>query len=159
MAAIVMVELPMMPNLWSSPPPIAPLNITTMATPRLAALDIPSTEGPARGLRKTVCISSPATESPAPQAIAVSVCGRRVCITMLVHISYVSLPWSPLPKGLRMLNTAAVGMLTDPTVRLRTEKATMLSMSNIIIVVCRISVLFLFRRRGRPTDSVLCRAK
>ena len=73
MAAMVMAVLPIMPKLDRAVPPMAPLSNTTKATPRLAALEMPSTEGPARGLRKTVCISSPATDKPAPQAMAVMV--------------------------------------------------------------------------------------
>ena len=138
MAASVMAELPMMPKLERAVPPRAPLSSTTNATPRLAALDTPSTDGPARGLRKTVCISRPATERPAPHAMAVTVCGRRVYMTMLVHISAFSPRRGVVSKGLRIENTAAAGMPTEPTARFMTARTAMLRMSTSIIEECRI---------------------
>ena len=38
---------------------------------------IPNTEGPANGLRKTVCICNPLTAKPAPATSAVKACGKR----------------------------------------------------------------------------------
>ena len=51
--------------------------IVTRATPRLAPEDTPKIYGPASGLRKSVCIIRPATESAAPARIAVSILGKR----------------------------------------------------------------------------------
>ena len=49
---------------------LPPKSNVTKATARLAPLVIPKMEGPAKGLRKAVCKSNPATESDAPQSIA-----------------------------------------------------------------------------------------
>ena len=57
------------------PSPEAP--IIKSATPRLAPLLMPNTKGPAKGLRKSVCIKSPLMESPAPTIMAVSALGNR----------------------------------------------------------------------------------
>ena len=47
------------------------------ATPRLAPEVTPSTSGPASGLRKSVCINIPATESEVPVNMAVRALGSR----------------------------------------------------------------------------------
>ena len=49
---------------------LPPKSNVIKATARLAPLVIPKMEGPAKGLRKAVCKSNPATESDAPQSIA-----------------------------------------------------------------------------------------
>ncbi len=77
---------------------------------------MPSTDGPARGLRNTVCISRPLTASPAPAIMDVSACGRRDFSTIFRHIS----DSSALPE--RIAITERAGMLTDPNSRLSTRK-------------------------------------
>jgi hypothetical protein len=51
--------------------------ITKIATPRLAPALIPNTYGPAKGLRKTVCICNPLNDKAAPVNIAVKAFGNR----------------------------------------------------------------------------------
>ena len=77
MAAIVKAISPMNPNRLKAIPPILPDNKTTKATPKLAPELIPNTEGPANGLRNTVCICKPLTANPAPATMAVNACGTR----------------------------------------------------------------------------------
>ena len=55
-------------------------HIVTNATPRLAPEDTPNIYGPASGLRKRVCIMSPATDREAPAKTAVIILGRRKCM-------------------------------------------------------------------------------
>lgn len=51
--------------------------IISNATPKLAPELIPKTKGPAKGLRKRVCISKPLTDNPAPTKMAVMAFGTR----------------------------------------------------------------------------------
>ena len=53
-----------------------------IATPRLAPEFIPSIDGPARGLLKTVCSIKPQAASDAPQRSAVIACGNLDSHTM-----------------------------------------------------------------------------
>ena len=71
MAATVKAISPMKPSRLNAIPPMLPDSKTTKATPRLAPELIPKTEGPAKGLRKTVCICKPLTAKPAPATKAV----------------------------------------------------------------------------------------
>ena len=66
------------PDILKTPAVILPppSNITK-ATPRLAPVLIPNIEGPASGLRNTVCICRPLTDSPAPATNAVNAWGTR----------------------------------------------------------------------------------
>ena len=75
MAATLIAASPKYPNRESATPPMRPESSTTKATPSAEPLLMPSTEGPANGLRNTVCIWSPLTASPAPAMMAVSACG------------------------------------------------------------------------------------
>ena len=79
---------------------------------------MPSTEGPASGLRNTVCICKPLTAKPAPAMMAVKACGSRDFHTMFVQISWLSSP-------VRMRHTSAKGMRTEPMSRLTTVSTTM----------------------------------
>lgn len=62
---------------WSPVPisPLAPMALPmesmTMATPNDAPLEMPNTEGPARGLWKNVCNISPEAAREAPHRMAV----------------------------------------------------------------------------------------
>ena len=56
MAAMDKPISPIKPSLLNATPPRLPLSKTTKATPILAPELIPNTEGPANGLRNTVCI-------------------------------------------------------------------------------------------------------
>ena len=51
----VIVTSPITPSLLSATPPMLPESSTTQATPKLAPELIPRTDGPASGLRNTVC--------------------------------------------------------------------------------------------------------
>jgi len=77
---------PIYPKRLSATPPMAPDSSTTQATPKLAPELMPSTEGPANGLRNTVCICKPLTESPAPATNAVRACGTRLFQMILLQI-------------------------------------------------------------------------
>ncbi len=57
--------------------PVAVPNRMTSATPRLEPLLMPSRDGSAKGLRNSVCIKRPDTESPMPTNSAVIACGKR----------------------------------------------------------------------------------
>ena len=57
---------------------VPPMSISTMATARFAPLSTPRIDGPASGLRRAVCKSSPEAASPAPHSMAVSTCGTRL---------------------------------------------------------------------------------
>ena len=77
MAATDKATSPIYPKRLNATPPIAPDSNTTQATPRLAPELMPNTEGPASGLRNTVCICRPLTDSPAPATNAVNAWGTR----------------------------------------------------------------------------------
>ena len=87
---------------------------------------MPSTDGPAKGLRNTVCICRPLTASPAPAAMAVSACGSRAWKMMFCQIS------DSLLLPIRMLTTLPTGMSTVPIIRLATSSTTMTGRSRII---------------------------
>ena len=74
---------------------------------------MPSTDGPAKGLRKTVCICKPLTESPAPATNAVSACGTRDFQIIFCHIT------DSFPVPQRIFHTARSGMETEPNTRFR----------------------------------------
>ena len=87
MAAMEMTALPIIPVLLRATPPMLPDIKTTRATPSEAPLLIPSTEGPAKGLWKTVCIWRPLMASPAPATMAVIACGSRDLRMIFRHTS------------------------------------------------------------------------
>lgn len=90
-----------------------PERSTTKATPILAPELMPSTDGPAKGLRKTVCICKPLTESPAPATNAVSACGTRDFQIIFCQIT------DSFPVPQRIFHTARSGMETEPNTRFR----------------------------------------
>ena len=98
---------------WLRAWPNIPLSRITQATPKLAPELIPSTEGPARGFLNTVCISKPATDSPAPANMAVRACGSLDFMIMFLQTSF-----SPFPVK-RMSNTSFAGIETVPSRRFR----------------------------------------
>ena len=57
--------------------PIIPDNIIKMATPNEEPDEMPSTNGPATGFLKYVCICKPLNESAAPPKVAAIAAGRR----------------------------------------------------------------------------------
>ena len=61
---------------------LPPKSSITTATPRPAPELTPSTEAPARGLRKAVCKSKPHTASALPASKAVSAWGKRASHTI-----------------------------------------------------------------------------
>ena len=115
----VIVTSPITPSLLRATPPMLPESKTTQATPRLAPELIPSTDGPARGLRNTVCIRRPLTASPAPAIIAVRDCGNLDLRIILRHIK-LSLS---LPNRISIM--LSTGMLTEPKRRFRMKNPTM----------------------------------
>src|SRR5690606_9393295 len=58
-------------------PPKNPEPKMINATPKLAPLLIPSTNGPAKGFLKSVCINKPETPKPEPTKMAVNAFGKR----------------------------------------------------------------------------------
>ena len=87
MAAMDMAASPKYPRRLNATPPSEPDISTMKATPNEAPLEIPNTDGPANGLRNTVCICKPLTASPAPATVAVNACGTRELRMMLCQIS------------------------------------------------------------------------
>lgn len=81
----------------------------TTATPSDAPVDTPMIDGPARGLAKVVCRSSPATARDAPAASAVSAIGRRTAQTIA---STMESSGAVRPQSVR--HTAEAGMSTVP---------------------------------------------
>ena len=116
MAERVKAISPMMPILLKATPPRVPDSRTTKATPMLAPELMPSTEGPASGLRNTVCIWSPLTDSPAPATRAVSACGIRDFQMMLYQISL------PCEFPHKICHTSLNGIDTDPRSRFKRKK-------------------------------------
>ena len=88
---------------------LPPTTSMTSATPRWAPLSMPSTEGPASGLRKAVCSNRPLTDRAAPHIRAVTAWGMRFSTTMYCHEG-----WSGQPRPSRMSVMARTGMLTLP---------------------------------------------
>ena len=102
---------------------LPPNNSMTSATPNPAPLLIPKMLGPASGLRKAVCSSSPLTARAPPQSVAVMACGRRDSRMMNCHDALLlSLP-------IRMLTISGSGIFTEPTTRL-SAKRMMVSTAN-----------------------------
>lgn len=60
----------------------------TIATPKLAPELIPSTYGPASGLRKIVCINKPLTDKAMPETIAVKTRGKRISLTIISILAF-----------------------------------------------------------------------
>ena len=112
-AAMVRAISPIKPSLLKATPPKLPERSTTKATPILAPELMPSTDGPAKGLRKTVCICKPLTESPAPATNAVSACGTRDFQIIFCQIT------DSFPVPQRIFHTARSGMETEPNTRFR----------------------------------------
>ena len=140
-AAIESAISPINPNLLSATPPRLPLNSTTKATPILAPELIPSTEGPASGFRKTVCICKPLIARPAPATKAVNACGRRDFQTIFCQVT----GSSPSPQI--MFQTDFNGIDTDPNTRFRNIRTRIdATMSNIRKEVeCLIRAIYLSR--------------
>lgn len=61
-------------------------NIVSSATPRLAPELTPSVYGPAKGLRKSVCMIRPETDNAAPAKMAVKAFGKRMACRILCSI-------------------------------------------------------------------------
>jgi len=61
--------------------------IVTNATPNPAPLLTPKIYGPARGLRKRVCIINPLTDNAIPAMMAVSIFGKRMVRSICRSIS------------------------------------------------------------------------
>ncbi len=83
------------------------------ATPRLAPELIPNSDGPAKGLRNTVCICSPLMDSPAPATKAVMVCGKRDFQMIFCQISVSS------PSPHKIFQTEENGMEIVPSTKFR----------------------------------------
>ena len=73
---------PLIPNPLTANP-LIPDTIVRKATPRLAPDETPKVYGPARGLRKRVCMISPETDSAAPARTAVIAFGIRMACRIL----------------------------------------------------------------------------
>ena len=109
---------PKIPKELRATPPKLPDSRTIRATPRLAPELIPNTDGPARGLRKTVCISNPLTESPAPAMAAVRDWGMRDFVTILNQIG------SDISPSRQIFIIDFRGMETEPRARLSRNSST-----------------------------------
>ena len=89
--------IPVIPNILNhddvARPSIGAASVKS-ATPRLAPELIPRTYGPARGLRKSVCICRPLAESAIPAAMATITFGSRILRTIVAWLTSVALPIS-----------------------------------------------------------------
>ncbi len=94
-----------------------------IATPRLAPELTPRTYGPAKGLRKRVCINNPLTASDIPASRATTAFMRRMSRTILAVTGSHAPPVSAA-------QTSRGGMLTDPTARSATKSAAVSSDSD-----------------------------
>jgi hypothetical protein len=103
---------PKKPKVLNAVPAMLPDRRIMKATPRLAPELIPSSEGPARGLRNTVCICNPLMDKPAPATKAVSVWGKRDFQIIFCHIS----GSSPVPDNIFQIEPT--GMEIVPNTRL-----------------------------------------
>ena len=86
----------------------------TKPTHIFAPDEMPSTNGPAMGLRKNVCSRKPETASAPPSTAAVKRRGRRMLQMILL---------STLPSSMRrkiILNIFTTGILTEPVFTLST---------------------------------------
>ena len=103
--------------------PIRELPIMSMATPRLAPELIPSTNGPASGFLKSVCINRPDMDKPHPTNMAVSAFGRRYSKMMCCQVV---LEADPPPST---VSISSNGMDTEPNDRLSRKQpmSTMIS--------------------------------
>ena len=99
---------PITPNRLNATPPKLPLNRMTKATPMLAPELIPNTEGPANGLRNTVCICNPLTAKPAPAASAIKACGKRDFQIMFCQET------GSFPVPVRIFQIDCAGIATEP---------------------------------------------
>lgn len=84
--AVAIAQLDM-DNEAKNPPKILDPKINK-ATPKLAPEEIPNTNGPAKGFRNKVCISSPQMDSPEPTKIAVIAFGNRKLSTITFQLSF-----------------------------------------------------------------------
>ena len=109
---------PAMPRVEISGCPVRPRSgapSRKIATPRLAPELMPSTYGPASGLRKRVCICRPLTARAAPASRATTAFSRR-----MFRIIFVVTGSFPLPVS--AARTSRIGMGTAPTERSTTKK-------------------------------------
>lgn len=113
-----------MTELKTSPDPavLKPPASTTIATPKEAPEEMPMTDGPASGLRKSVCISSPLSASISPARIAVKARGRRVSITIRCC--------SSVPPPISAFQTSLRDRFTGPNASSRQNKTKAAIMSN-----------------------------
>ena len=107
-AATTTSKLPVKEVWLASAIPPGPRTNKAIATPKLAPLLTPKTNGSAQGLRNTVCIIRPAAANDAPANVAVAVRGNRNSKT----IAECSVPASSDP--IKLFITSNSGMLTDP---------------------------------------------
>src|SRR5574344_175004 len=121
MAATVIATSPTYPKRLSATPPSDDESNTTNATPSDAPLLTPKTDGPARGLRNTVCICNPLTDRPAPANKAVLVCGMREFHIILLHIVISSSVYPSMGKSSTIPTMASRGMDTVPMNRFATK--------------------------------------
>ena len=112
--------IPVMPNILShddvAMPSIGAASVKS-ATPRLAPELMPRTYGPARGLRKRVCICRPLAERAIPAAMATITFGSRILSTMVAWLASAALPISAA-------HTSLAGSAVVPIRRSHTANAT-----------------------------------
>ena len=92
------------------------------ATPRLAPEFTPKTYGPARGLRKSVCICKPLAESAIPANSATSTLGKRIRSTIITKLSSSAVPHntdhtSLILKGVVPMSRSPMANATAPTTK------------------------------------------
>lgn len=134
---VVTVSAPMSAAVSTAANPIAervaterlpPRTSITVATPRAAPDVIPNMSGPASGLRKVVCRSSPLAESAAPARSAVSAWGSRLSRMMYLQL------WRPSNCPRRMSRMSAGGMCTEPAAILAMNRTTMAEMMRRVVL-------------------------
>ena len=104
--------------------PIRGAPSSSRATPSEAPELIPSTKGPASGLRKRVCICNPLTASAAPAAMATMAFTRRIERTIFRVEADTSPP-------VRARHTSAGDRCTEPTTRSSAKSRTSNAMSSV----------------------------
>ncbi len=86
------------------------------ATPKLAPEEIPSTKGPASGLRNKVCINNPQIDKPEPTIIAVIAFGKRKFTIMVCQLSFEAIP------PVKLLKISLKGIETEPKLIFKNKK-------------------------------------
>lgn len=121
---------------------VLPTIMTAKATPRLAPEETPIIDGPANGLSRAVCMSSPAIARAMPETAAVITMGNLSSMTIFVHVKREHSPPA------RAVKTSLAGILTGPDTRHAIAKisaSALITANDMLIRVGRVTELSLIR--------------